>query len=141
MRQDKAKPVVADKPQAAQLACGNGDSHKLSLRTPDAQGGQSEARRGTCVTQSNSLRTYEKDVPMNFNGRCCVFQPFDKGAHDKRYEDTLVPAIKAAELESYRVDRPCFLGCSLCKPGKIPTLVVGKHSSHTTCWKLVKTGY
>ncbi len=42
---------------------------------------------------------------MNVNGRCCVFQPFDKGAHDKRYEDTLVPAITAAGLEPYRVDR------------------------------------
>src|ERR1017187_4179022 len=42
---------------------------------------------------------------MDVNGRCCVFQPFDKGAHDKRYEDTLAPAIKAAGLEPYRVDR------------------------------------
>jgi hypothetical protein len=39
------------------------------------------------------------------NGRCCVFQPFDKGAHDKRYEDTLIAAIIAAGLEPYRVDR------------------------------------
>lgn len=38
-------------------------------------------------------------------GRCCVFQPFDKGAHDKRYDDTLAPAIGAAGLEAYRVDR------------------------------------
>lgn len=38
-------------------------------------------------------------------GRCCVFQPFDRGAHDKRFDDTLVPAIKAAGLEPYRVDR------------------------------------
>lgn len=42
---------------------------------------------------------------MNSNGRCCVFQPFDKGPHDKRYEDTIAPAIRAAELEPYRVDR------------------------------------
>jgi nucleoside 2-deoxyribosyltransferase len=42
---------------------------------------------------------------MNSNGRCCVFQPFDKGPHDKRYEDTVAPAIIAAELEPYRVDR------------------------------------
>jgi nucleoside 2-deoxyribosyltransferase len=42
---------------------------------------------------------------MNVNGRCCVFQPFDKGALDKRYEDTVAPAIVAAELEPYRVDR------------------------------------
>jgi hypothetical protein len=39
------------------------------------------------------------------NGRCCVFQPFDKGPHDKRYEDTIAPAIKLAGLEPYRVDR------------------------------------
>jgi hypothetical protein len=38
-------------------------------------------------------------------GRCCVFQPFDKGPHDKRYEDVVVPAIKAAGLEPYRVDQ------------------------------------
>jgi len=39
------------------------------------------------------------------NGRCCVFQPFDRGPFDKRYDDTLSPAITAAELEPYRVDR------------------------------------
>jgi hypothetical protein len=39
------------------------------------------------------------------NGRCCVFQPFDKGPYDKRYEDTVAPAIRAAGLEAYRVDR------------------------------------
>ena len=39
------------------------------------------------------------------NGRCCVFQPFDKGPYDKRYDDTIAPAIKVAGLEPYRVDR------------------------------------
>ncbi|MDP3000364.1 MAG: hypothetical protein Q8N47_22960 [Bryobacterales bacterium] len=39
------------------------------------------------------------------NGRCCVFQPFDKGPYDKRYEDTIAPAIRDANLEPYRVDR------------------------------------
>lgn len=39
------------------------------------------------------------------SGRCCVFQPFDKGPYDKRYEDIIAPAIKAADLEPYRVDR------------------------------------
>jgi hypothetical protein len=39
------------------------------------------------------------------NGRCCVFQPFDHGTFDKRYDDTLVPAIREAGLEPYRVDR------------------------------------
>ena len=36
---------------------------------------------------------------------CFVIQPFDKGKYDKRYDDIFVPAIKAAELEPYRVDR------------------------------------
>lgn len=39
------------------------------------------------------------------DGRCCVFQPFDKGPYDKRYDDTIAPAIRAAGLEPYRVDR------------------------------------
>lgn len=38
-------------------------------------------------------------------GRCFVIQPFDRGAYDKRYEDVIVPAITAADLEDYRVDR------------------------------------
>jgi hypothetical protein len=33
-----------------------------------------------------------------------VIQPFDKGPFDKRFRDVLVPAIKAADLEAYRVD-------------------------------------
>jgi nucleoside 2-deoxyribosyltransferase len=39
------------------------------------------------------------------SGICCVFQPFDKGPHDKRYTDILDPAIRAAGLDPYRVDR------------------------------------
>jgi hypothetical protein len=38
-------------------------------------------------------------------GRCFVIQPFDRGAYDKRYEDVIVPAITAADLQDYRVDR------------------------------------
>jgi nucleoside 2-deoxyribosyltransferase len=38
-------------------------------------------------------------------GRCCVFQPFDKGPHDKRYKDIIAPAIRVAGLDPYRVDR------------------------------------
>jgi hypothetical protein len=38
-------------------------------------------------------------------GRCCVFQPFDNGPHEKRYSDIIEPAILAADLEPYRVDR------------------------------------
>ncbi len=36
---------------------------------------------------------------------CFVIQPFDGGAFDKRFQDVLVPAIKQAGLEPYRVDR------------------------------------
>jgi len=39
------------------------------------------------------------------SGRCCVFQPFDNGPHEKRYKDIVEPAIRAAGLEPYRVDR------------------------------------
>ncbi len=46
------------------------------------------------------------DEKKNYsNGRCCVFQPFDKGDFDKRFDDVLVPAIEAADMEPYRVDR------------------------------------
>jgi hypothetical protein len=36
---------------------------------------------------------------------CFIIQPFDGGPFDKRYEDILVPAVSAAGLEPYRVDR------------------------------------
>ena len=36
---------------------------------------------------------------------CFVIQPFDGGRFDKRYVQVLVPAIKAAGLEPYRVDK------------------------------------
>lgn len=36
---------------------------------------------------------------------CFVIQPFDGGKFDKRFRDTFQPAIEAAELEAYRVDR------------------------------------
>jgi hypothetical protein len=36
---------------------------------------------------------------------CFVIQPFDKGPFDKRFDDVVEPAIKAADLEAYRVDR------------------------------------
>lgn len=38
-------------------------------------------------------------------GTCFVIQPFDKGPFDKRFDDVVAPAIKAAGLEPYRVDR------------------------------------
>ena len=39
------------------------------------------------------------------NGRCCVFQPFDGGDFDKRFDDVLAPAVEAAGMEPYRVNR------------------------------------
>jgi len=36
---------------------------------------------------------------------CFLIQPFDGGKFDKRYEDVFAPAITAAGLEPYRVDR------------------------------------
>jgi hypothetical protein len=36
---------------------------------------------------------------------CFVIQPFDSGKFDKRFEDVYKPAIRAAGLEAYRVDK------------------------------------
>lgn len=36
---------------------------------------------------------------------CFVIQPFDAGKFDKRFEDIYKPAIEAAGLEAYRVDK------------------------------------
>lgn len=36
---------------------------------------------------------------------CFVIQPFDSGKFDKRFEDVYRPAIEAAGLEAYRVDK------------------------------------
>ncbi len=37
--------------------------------------------------------------------RCFVIQPFDGDRFDRRFDDVFVPAIRAADLEPYRVDR------------------------------------
>jgi len=37
--------------------------------------------------------------------RCFCIQPFDKDVYDKRFDDVFKPAIEAAGLEAYRVDR------------------------------------
>jgi hypothetical protein len=37
-------------------------------------------------------------------GTCFVIQPFDRAKFDKRYRDCFEPAIRAADLEPYRVD-------------------------------------
>lgn len=42
---------------------------------------------------------------MESGGTCFVIQPFDGGIFDKRYADVFEPAIKAADLIPYRVDR------------------------------------
>lgn len=39
------------------------------------------------------------------NDTCFVIQPFDAGKFDKRFEQVYKPAIEAAGLEAYRVDR------------------------------------
>jgi len=45
-------------------------------------------------------------IEDNEMGTCFVIQPFDEGGKfDKRYEDVFRPAIQAAGLEPYRVDR------------------------------------
>lgn len=36
---------------------------------------------------------------------CFVIQPFDAGKFDNRFDDVYKPAIEAAGLEEYRVDR------------------------------------
>ncbi len=36
---------------------------------------------------------------------CFVIQPFDSGKFDKRFTDVYKPAIEAAGLEAYRVDK------------------------------------
>ena len=36
---------------------------------------------------------------------CFVIQPFDSGKFDKRFADVYKPAIEAADLEAYRVDK------------------------------------
>ena len=36
---------------------------------------------------------------------CFVIQPFDSGKFDQRFEETFAPAIRAADLEPYRVDQ------------------------------------
>jgi nucleoside 2-deoxyribosyltransferase len=48
------------------------------------------------------MEAAKKSLP---NGRCCVFQPFDGGEFDKRYDEVVGPAIENAGMEPYRVDR------------------------------------
>jgi nucleoside 2-deoxyribosyltransferase len=54
-----------------------------------------------CVSQrfGRSCKMYNDKVPT-----CFVIQPFDD-PYDKRYDDTIAPAIEEAGLDPYRVDR------------------------------------
>lgn len=39
------------------------------------------------------------------SAKCFMIQPFDGGKFDKRFDDVFAPAVAAAGLEAYRVDR------------------------------------
>jgi hypothetical protein len=39
------------------------------------------------------------------SAKCFMIQPFDAGKFDKRFDDVFAPAVKAAGLDAYRVDR------------------------------------
>jgi hypothetical protein len=52
-----------------------------------------------------ALFTDEQFSQRTFMPTCFVIQPFDGSKFDKRFEDVYTPAIKAAGLEPYRVDR------------------------------------
>ena len=51
---------------------------------------------------SRSAQGFEGELTMPI---CFVIQPFDAGKFDKRFDDVYKPAIQAAGLEPYRVDR------------------------------------
>ncbi len=51
------------------------------------------------------LRTHFSHRPREPMATCFVIQPFDNSKFDKRFEDIYKPAIEAAGLEAYRVDR------------------------------------
>ncbi|MGH9691982.1 MAG: hypothetical protein ACRD4C_13050, partial [Candidatus Acidiferrales bacterium] len=70
------------------------DNDSLAQCVPDA---------AECRLHGHNRRLYEK-LPVSMR-RCFVIQPFDKGPFDQRFDDVLVPAIKDADLEAYRVDK------------------------------------
>jgi hypothetical protein len=55
--------------------------------------------------EAQKIKELQSQEFVSNGGRCCVFQPFDRGPHDKRFDDTVSPAILAAGLEPYRVDQ------------------------------------
>jgi nucleoside 2-deoxyribosyltransferase len=54
----------------------------------------------TSPLKHRSRESYNLGMPT-----CFVIQPFDGGPFDKRFEDIVAPAIRAADLEPYRVDQ------------------------------------
>jgi hypothetical protein len=46
-----------------------------------------------------------RSLTGEYYAHCFVIQPFDRGKFDKRYENPIKPAIEAASLTPYRVDR------------------------------------
>lgn len=62
-------------------------------------GGVDSSRPGQRGRSPSSLIRH-----LNMN-TCFVIQPFDAGRFDKRFDDVYSPAILAADLEPYRVDR------------------------------------
>jgi hypothetical protein len=59
------------------------------------------------LVELNLLAKSIRELPVagGIVGTCFVIQPFDGGPFDKRYSEVIEPAIKAAALEPYRVDR------------------------------------
>ncbi len=55
---------------------------------------------------SNFSSAIQSPPPAVFDKPTCfVIQPFDRGRFDKRFAEVFVPAIKAAGLNAYRVDK------------------------------------
>lgn len=51
------------------------------------------------------LNLFRKTIEPHFMSTCFVMQPFDGDTFDRRFTEVFSPAIQAAGLEPYRVDR------------------------------------
>ncbi|CAN5179222.1 hypothetical protein BH10PSE8_BH10PSE8_16510 [soil metagenome] len=64
---------------------------------------------GRRLLRSRELPSFEPSTHLKLGAgrmsRCFVIQPFDGADFDNRYDDVIAPAIKAAGLDPYRVDR------------------------------------
>jgi hypothetical protein len=58
---------------------------------------------GATVLYRFNGSTQARDAPMT--DKCFMIQPFDGGKFDKRFDEVFKPAVTAAGLEPYRVDR------------------------------------